>query len=336
MALLCGSLDGLYRFSNDSFEQTETVLNGRSDAYRFDHTDVLFARGDGELYRSLDEGVTWLPVETPENDVKEIQLSPDGKTLYIGLYPPARLYSCEFDSTWQDHQSDEPIEPDWHERDGFPTFEPVYQYDPEGDRTRIVRERGAAIHDLRVHPEVPSRLVAGIEPAGLYVSDDRGKTWVPRRDGLHDDVHDITIMGPDEYLVATGQGLYHTSDAGQSWTRLDTDQTYFEHTFFHSLLVHDEALYTAAAGGSPVSWRGEHGANAVLLRSTNRGQSFQHESYPGGPAEFVLSWAVLEDRLLAGTMAQSWDDPGTSAARVIKRSDDGQWQTAGTVPAGVV
>lgn len=334
MVVLCGTLDGLFRSPDVTFERVDRVLDGRSDAYSFAAVDGVFARSGGDLYWSGDSGQTWTAIPSPPDDITAVQASPDGTELFVGTYPPAKLYTCSL--TDQSGAAPTDDDPDWQQLADFPAFEPVLTYDPEHDRTETVREDGGAIHDLRAHPGDPNTLVAGIEPAGIFRSTDRGRTWTARRDGVHWDVHDIALTGPDEFVVATGQGLYSSRDGGVTWRRLDVRQTYFEYTYFHDVAISDGVVYAGAAAGSPGDWDGEYGANAVLLRADHLGAPLHHESYPGGPNEIPLSVAVVEGRVLAGTMAQDWDAAGTEPARVIERIGDGNWRTTGTIPAGVI
>lgn len=324
MSLLLGTLDGLFRVPNLEFEHIERVLDGPSSAYSPAAANRLFARADGDLYYSDDDGVSWTVLDTPSGRVTAIQTNSDGQPLYVGTYPPAQLHiSGDLGASWRTIES-------------FPAVPPVKKYSPDTERSEEIMEDGGVIHDLRIPPSVPDRIVAGIEPQGVVVSNDGGETWTFRRYGIHGDVHDIEVLGPSEYIAATGQGLYHTGDAGRSWARLDTTQTYFEYTYFHGVLVQNGSVYTSAATGSPGNWRGEFGANAVLLESHDLGETFDHASYPGGPQEIVIGWASDDGRVIAGTMAQDWDDDGTTEARVLERTDTGTWQTAGSVPAGVV
>lgn len=323
MALLMGTLDGLYRASDVPFDHVERVLDGASGAYSSPSTNEVYARADGDLYRSTDNGISWKVVGTPPGHLTAFQASPGSESLFIGTYPPAELHvSHDSGTSWQTLES-------------FPEFPAVERYVPGSGDLEVIREGGGAVHDIRFTTQIPDRIMVGIEPQGILVSDDGGETWTSRRYGIHGDVHDIEVLGPSEYLVATGQGLYHTGDAGRSWTRLDTSQTYFEYTYYHGVIVRHGSVSTAAATSSPGSWSGEYGANAVLLTSDDLGDTFRHEAYPGGPDEIILGWASVDGQVVAGTMAQDWDVEGTTEARVIERTDVG-WQTAGRVPAGVI
>ena len=176
--------------------------------------------------------------------------------------------------------------------------------------------------ESRRHPETPDRLIAGVEVGGVHLSEDRGETWTERRDGVHDDVHHVLILGSDEYVASCGDGLYRTRDAGQSWTRLDTD---LDHRYFREAFTFDGRLYAAAARSSPETWSGDSGADAILVESTDSGEMMGIVSYPGGPAEAILVWAAVDGDVLAGT----------NDGRLISRDEDGTWADAGTVPAGI-
>jgi len=84
-----------------------------------------------------------------------------------------------------------------------------------------------------VGSESPNRIIAGVEVSGVHVSEDGGDTWTERRDGVSGDIHELHVLGPDEFVAATGFGLYHTTDTDSSWTRLDEgyDQRYFRTAF---------------------------------------------------------------------------------------------------------
>lgn len=304
MAILIGTRDGVYRTPALPADTAERVLDcGDALSVRtLPAIDGVFAATKTGLYRSPDEGQTWEKLSVPREEVYSVAAGPNGDRLYAGTHPAYLYVSTDSGVTWEELEGlqDLPSREEW--------------YTP--------RHRNEAhIRSLVTHPGVPNRVIAGVEVGGVHVSDDQGETWTERREGLHDDVHHVLVQGPDEYVASTGDGLYQTSDAGESWTRLDGD---LDHRYFREAIEVDGRFYAAAARSSPGSWNGADGADAVLVESTDRGETFEAAQYPGEPAEVILAWATVDGYPIGGT----------NRGRIIGR-ENGHWTDQGTVPAGV-
>ena len=303
--LLIGTNEGVYRAPIDVIDDVTHVLDIKRVMRVRRFGDAVFAATRSGLFRSADGGATWTDLGVPREEVYSVLRSPDGERLYAGTHP-AHLYvsTDEGDS--------------WHKLEGLQEL-------PSREEWRLPRHRNEAhVRSLGTHPDVPERVVAGIEVGGVRVSDDTGETWTERRDGLHDDVHHVLVRGSEEYVASCGGGLYRTRDAGRSWTRLDTD---VDHTYFREAFAAGGRLYAAAARSAPPSWGGEHGPDAALFESTDGGDTLESVSYPGEPEEFVLAWTALEDGdgdVLAGTRG----------GHVLRRAD-GEWRRVGSVPADI-
>ena len=305
MPALIGTRDGVYRTAAVPIANADQVLDsGDTPRIRtFPAVDGVFAATKSGLYRSMNEGKTWENLDVPQDEVYSVVASPDGERLFTGTHPAHLYVSTDDGETWA-------------ELEGFQEL-------PSRDQWHTPRHRNEAhVRSLGVHPETPDRVIAGVEVGGVHVSDDRGETWIERRDGVHDDVHHTLILGPDEYVASTGDGLYRTRDVGQSWTRLDTD---LDHRYFREAFALDGRLYAAAARSSPGTWSGENGADAILVESTDTGETFETVSYPGEPEEVVLAWTAVDGTVLAGT----------NDGRLISRDSDGAWTDAGQMPAGI-
>ncbi|ELY86165.1 WD40/YVTN/BNR-like repeat-containing protein [Natrialba taiwanensis] len=305
MVVLIGTRDGVYRSATVPVGNTDQVLDsGNTPRIRtFPAVDGVFAATKSGLYRSVDEGKTWENLDVPREEVYSVVASPDGERLYAGTHPAHLYVSTDGGDTWD-------------ELEGFQDL-------PSRDQWHTPRHRNEAhVRSLGVHPETPDRIIVGVEVGGVHISDDQGETWTERRDGVHDDVHHVLIFGPDEYVASTGDGLYRTQDAGQSWTRLDTrlDNRYFREAF-----AFDGRLYAAAARSSPGAWRGENGADATLVESSDSGKTLEAVSYPGKPEEVILAWTVINGHVLAGT----------NDGRLINRDADGSWVDAGLVSGSI-
>jgi photosystem II stability/assembly factor-like uncharacterized protein len=305
MAVLIGTRDGVYRAAGIPVEDATKVLeSGNTLRVRtFPAIDGLFAATKTGLYRSLDDGRAWTNLDVPRNEVYSVVASPDGERLYAGTHPAHLYVSTESGDTWD-------------ELDGFQEL-------PSRDQWHTPRHRNEAhVRSLGVHPATPARVIAGVEVGGVHISEDTGETWTERRDGVHDDIHHVLVLGPDEYVASTGYGLYRTRDVGEAWTRLDTE---VDHRYFREAFAFDGRLYAAAARSSPGTWRGESGADAILVESTDTGERFESIRYPGHPEEVVLAWTAVDGTVVAGT----------NEGRLISRESDGTWTDVGRVPAGI-
>lgn len=300
--LLIGTSEGVYRAPVDEIDDATRVLDSERVLRVRRFGDRVFAATHSGLFRSTDGGETWSDLGVPR-EVYSVFRSPDGKRLYAGTHPAHLYVSTDGGDSW-------------HELTGLQDL-------PSRDEWQLPRHRNEAhVRSLGAHSDAPERVVAGIEVGGVHVSDNDGDTWTERREGVHDDVHHVLVVGEEEYIASCGGGLYRTRDAGLSWTRLDAD---LDHTYFREAFIHDNRLYAAAARSSPPSWGGERGQDAALFESTDGGDTFETVTYPEGPEELILAWAAHdEDTVLAGTRG----------GHVLRRTD-GEWTTIGSVPASI-
>lgn len=311
MAVLVGTHRGLYRTSDQSFDGVERVLDCGTVNRLLDAParDGVLAATDEGLYHSSD-GESWHDLGVPRSPVLSTVGTPEGERLFAGTRPVGLFASDDGGETWT-------------ELPGFGTL-------PTHDRWRghTFRE-DAHVRTLAVHPQAPDRVAAGIEPGGVVVSEDRGETWEPRNRGVHEDVHHLLMPGPDEYVASCGNGLYRSTDRGETWLRLDTAFRDFWYNYFRETCVHDGALFAAAMAWGPAEPGG------VVLREVNG--ALEREPYPGGDESFVLSWTAAADALLAGTMRVDEEEGfrQTAPASLLERDGDQGWHVACEVPAGV-
>lgn len=311
MTLIIGTYDGVYRSTSGTLEAVEKVLDP-GDTLRvrtFANHEGVFAASRSGLYRSVDDGATWGDVGVPRQEVFSVVGSPDGEQLFAGTHPAHLYVSTDDGETWT-------------ELEGFRDL-------PSRDRWHTPRHRNAAhLRSLGVHPDTPDRVVAGVEVGGVHVSEDRGRTWTERRDGLPSqrmnlqyDVHHILMRTGDEYVVSCGGGLYHTRDAGRSCTRLDAE---LDRSYFTEAFAYQGRLYAGAQTLPPGPRHPERGADAALFESPDGGDTFETVTYPGAPREVAVAWTALEGRVVAGT----------TGGRVIVREEEG-WRTLGRAPEGI-
>lgn len=299
MTIVLGTNDGVYRCSQPGDEPKQVLDAGRSLQVRRLGGNAYAATDDG-LSRTAD-GRDWTDLGVPEDAVTSVARSAD-RILYAGTRPAHVHVSEDGGESWTRSESFTalPGREDWVNLGSV----------------------GPQVRALAVHPDAPARLVVGVEAAGVYVSPDRGDTWTRRSRGLNVDVHDLTMLDGDDWIAACGRGCYRTTDAGRTWTALDTSAGQFWHTYHRESTVHDGTLYVGAQDRAAARYDDQ--ASGLLLASNSNGRRWATEPYPGSEDAFVLAWAELDGGLLAGT----------NDGRLLVRRDD-EWETATTVPGTI-
>jgi len=105
-------------------------------------------------------------------------------------------------------------------------------------------------------------------------------------------------------------GVFETHDGGDTWMRRDTGPYRYVRESCHR-----GRLYTAGNRTAP-PWTPSDAALFV-----GRDGDLEPVAYPGKPTAFVISWASVGDRLLAGT----------SDGRILAGRND-SWREVASVP----
>ncbi|MGZ7077978.1 MAG: WD40/YVTN/BNR-like repeat-containing protein [Thermoanaerobaculia bacterium] len=162
-----------------------------------DDPDNLWVSTCGWVYNTANRGENWTRYRDGFNNrrIHDIELDPcDRDTLYAGSV--AGLYRSE---------------------DGGKTW-------------YVVSDEGLVVNSIAMHPQRPDRIVLGIEGDGVYVSEDKARTFTRSSDGLYN--MRITSITPDPVLkdrayasVVSGgaaSGIYRSDDGGSTWTMMST------------------------------------------------------------------------------------------------------------------
>jgi len=176
-------------------------------------------------HRSTDGGKTWTPMRNGIPPLSDWHYSaPIEKVLFDPNNPERLIAVGGSQRRW--HSPGEPLwGAIWESTDGGQSWHLLSVIrDAQGKGRNIVAAAFAA--------RLSMRLYAAVDGLGVFVSEDGGKTWIPRNQGLpHTNVNDLAVhpTDPDTLWVALGNcrpegatqflpgGIYKSTDGGLSW-----------------------------------------------------------------------------------------------------------------------
>ena len=121
-------------------------------------------------------------------------------------------------------------------------------------------------------------MYVGVEEGGVARSLDRGQSFELLNKGLYEDVHCVAVdpQNRKRLYATTGAGFYVSENRGSSWSKIKRG---FCRSYTVPLFVaagETSRVFTAAAAGPPPFWStGPSGADAVMFRSLDAGESFE-------------------------------------------------------------
>jgi photosystem II stability/assembly factor-like uncharacterized protein len=234
---------------------------------------ALFAGAhSGGLFASRDAGETWTRAMdgiSPEHEhvfTLAAFRRGSGVELWAGTQPAALYRSVDLGETWTEVPGVRGVA--GTEAWNFPV--PPFL---------------AHVKNVAIHPAQPSVVYVCVEQGALLKSTDAGASWhevtsyAAAEDRWYHDMHRITISpsDPARLYLTSGEGLYHSTDAGETWTHLTTrhDRIGYPDAFF--LDPQDErTIYMAGSGLSPDAWTAgaDTSARAAVLRSADAGATW--------------------------------------------------------------
>jgi hypothetical protein len=228
-----------------------------------DNVHMGSSRGRMTLARSADGGRTWADI-TPgiarSEDVWAIAAAPDAPgELFIGTSHARLLHSLDHGRTFRECGQFLKLPG----RDRWSSPPPPH-----------VPHVSSIVFD----PHDRMTIYVGVEEGGVARSRDRGLNFELLNSGLNDDVHCVAVDPHDRRRIyaATGAGFYISENAGGSWSRVKRG---FSRNYAVPLFVaggESSRIFTAAAAGPPPRWASDpSGADAIIFRSIDGGDSFE-------------------------------------------------------------
>ena len=249
-----------------------------------DSRRAYLAAYEAGVFRTDDGGLTWNHLDSyPTGYAHSVLAHPtEAQTAYVGSEPAAIFRSSDGGNTWE-------------ECDGFRAV-------PESAEWGFhAPTRDSHVRDLRVAPNDPNCLYAGIEVGGMVHSGDGGVSW-QQLPGLDADIHCVNLSGdrPDRVYVATASAPYRSDDGGGGWEAINTglDRRYT----LHIAAAPDDAdlaLVTVSSNarrGSPQFYRSTDGGRSwKLVEGLGQGENAED-------MVVAFDWDPQEpDQVYAGT-----------------------------------
>ncbi len=237
-------------------------------------------------------------------------------TLYCGVEPSGLFVSRDAGKSWSPVEGllNHPHRPKWTPGGG-----------------------GMCLHTIVPHPTNPQSMIIAMSTGGCYRTDDGGKTWQARNQGVRAEylpekypefgqcVHKIArnAVQPERLYLQNHWGLYRSDDGGDSWKDIANG---VPSDFGFSMVAHPHDPETAYI--VPIEsdeYRCTPEGKLRVYRTRNGGKSWEPLT-KGLPQKNALE-TVLRDNMAADTLDPAGIYFGTRSGKLYGSNNDGKsWE----------
>lgn len=319
MVLLAGTSRGLFH-----------IEDGGSPAMVLDEPGVreliaiggrLHAGTSSGHFLSDDQGRTWSRSDLPRLEVWQVRADGAGQ-IYAGVQPAGLWRSGDNGQSWTEVSGFAELAAS-HGGWGIPVSPPI----------------PGRLRALVIDAKDPGRIAAGVEVGGIALSEDGGKSWRMVLPGGNPDLHMMfqhpgqpeTIFASTGYgrpdgiaeMVEGNAGVFRSDDRGSTWVYAWKGIT---PRYSRPMCIDHRgpvALTVASAPTAFSHYKDEGGAQAMLYRSTDGGESWRSlcdDAHSPSAANFH---GLNVDPSHPGGVIT-----GTDTGEVWRVSDDARWTLA--------
>jgi photosystem II stability/assembly factor-like uncharacterized protein len=268
-----------------------------------------------------EEAYTGKPIPTtPEEVLKVWNIEPgradEPNVLYAGVQPASLFKSTDRGESWEINESlyDHPQRGKWNPGAG-----------------------GLCLHSIVLDPRDHNRMYVAVSAAGVYRTDDGGKSWQPRNKNVLADfeaktypefgqcVHKLALhpTRPNVLFQQNHCGVYRSDDCGDDW--IDIGENKLPSRFGFPIVVHPhepQTIYVMLEESD--QFRMSVDSQAAVWRSRNGGESWQRIT-TGLPANAHV--VVLREAMAADNLSPTGIYAGTDTGQLFYSRDDGDhWE----------
>ena len=359
LTILVGTTKGAFLISGGADRTGWTVSGPFCDGWPINHvvgdpaTGHLWAGGGGDwhgagIWRSTDDGKTWQVAKLAKGKMDEWAANDPGFAAMIGWTDAPLPFTDEFTQIWSLNHAHGTLYAGTKparllaSQDGGETWDQVQGLtDHPSAGSWNGGAAGLVLHTIVADPANPQKMWIGISAAGVFATEDGGKTW-DRRNRLSNaencDHHDhpaaprdgetghcvhnmMRAPGTEDVLYQQNHhGVWRSGDGGRSWDEITAG---LPSTFGFPIRVHPrdpDTLWTMPLNGDSAG-RYPPDAAAAVWKSSDGGQSWQGKR--DGLPQTACFFTVLRQAMAGDSRAPAGVYFGTNSGSVFASLDEG-------------